>query len=103
EDGIRDKLVTGVQTCALPIFSFPRSSSVTEVAGATLIVETSMSASAARSSHNIADLSTFLAHGPVGVRRAILDQPAVQQSRISQIGRASCRERVEIAGGGVAR
>src|SRR5205823_7541689 len=24
EDGIRDKLVTGVQTCALPIFSLPR-------------------------------------------------------------------------------
>src|SRR2546425_7950816 len=23
EDGIRDKLVTGVQTCALPIFPFP--------------------------------------------------------------------------------
>src|SRR5205823_8051748 len=24
EDGIRDKLVTGVQTCALPIFAFGR-------------------------------------------------------------------------------
>src|SRR5205823_9550611 len=24
EDGIRDKLVTGVQTCALPIFNWPR-------------------------------------------------------------------------------
>src|SRR2546425_9437761 len=24
EDGIRDKLVTGVQTCALPIFPVPR-------------------------------------------------------------------------------
>src|SRR5687767_15900213 len=24
EDGIRDKLVTGIQTCALPIFMFPK-------------------------------------------------------------------------------
>src|SRR5205823_6763612 len=31
EDGIRDKLVTGVQTCALPIFSFTLPSRFTSI------------------------------------------------------------------------
>src|SRR2546421_7996175 len=34
EDGIRDLIVTGVQTCALPIFRFPAGSEIQEFAGA---------------------------------------------------------------------
>src|SRR5205823_9854243 len=32
EDGIRDKLVTGVQTCALPILPVPDSAALTDLA-----------------------------------------------------------------------
>src|SRR5687767_15800118 len=65
EAGIRDKLVTGVQTGALPIFDEAGEAGVT-------------------------------VHY-VGVGRARVDPlPDVFGSQRSKIGRASCRERVEI-------
>src|SRR5438552_9584558 len=85
EDGIRDDLVTGVQTCALPIY-------VTD--GRTL----------ARQNHTIA------AQQPLLLQVLPCEGPAVShvsadstRSRIRsatsrlgrKIGRASCRERVE--------
>src|SRR5207249_9053185 len=67
EDGIRDRNVTGVQTCALPIS------------------KTGGRAGSCRSA---------VMQGPV-------DGDVKRSSRISpKIGRASCRERVEIWGGG---
>src|SRR5204862_5319232 len=61
EDGIRDLYVTGVQTCALPIWPvLPRRGA-----------------------------------------RALVGEVPAGADRAGQIGRASCRERVEIAGGGV--
>src|SRR5437879_13344931 len=71
EDGIRDTSVTGVQTCALPIYLHkrPRLAVLTGV-------------------------SSFWRPDPVEIR----DRRQVRsRSGTSQIGRASCRERVEIA------
>src|SRR5690348_18365013 len=85
EDGIRDGRVTGVQTCALPILgtvanracaaSSHRSRETDQGAGATTFGDTD--------------------HG-VGRRKT---RP---QGRAREIGRASCRERGEIAGVAVA-
>src|SRR5437867_7183724 len=65
EDGIRDRTVTGVQTCALPIFL--RWAFVWPI-------------------NRFAEADSLLA--PPIVRRSVRD---------AQIGRASCRERVEIS------
>src|SRR5262249_57586657 len=65
EDGIRDWSVTGVQTCALPIF------------------------------HRIRPLGGR--HGQAHLARAELPRHAAKLAK--QIGRASCRERVQISGG----
>src|SRR2546421_4824656 len=79
EDGIRDLIVTGVQTCALPI---------SELTG-----------SARRSPHRgrpLRPLPAFLYRGHGGRRhdRAPPHRSTAEPRRASQIGRASCRERV---------
>src|SRR5205823_11980885 len=86
EDGIRDKLVTGVQTCALPI-------STAKNTIAPLILRMALAV-------------IFLYHGqqlivPEQTRygsnwmpKENAQHPAIQ---LAEIGRASCRERVEIA------
>src|SRR5207237_5191585 len=79
EDGIRDSSVTGVQTCALPISSY---------AGVQLIF--------------------FASKEPLNTAR-FWQEPEDEVAYtvfsalrgIPKIGRASCRERVEIAVGGV--
>src|SRR5690349_25128627 len=74
EDGIRDLYVTGVQTCALPIFLVEHLAIVR--AGEVPLVERA-----------------------VEVGDELLDRGAVREERAEdpdEIGRASCRERVEI-------
>src|SRR5687767_15182996 len=79
EDGIRDKLVTGVQTCALPILrsTRPRSSH------------------ARASSWRRARLAVT---PPDAVTQQTFSRPAARSvfatSTSTKIGRASCRERV---------
>src|SRR5439155_9002463 len=77
EDGIRDGHVTGVQTCALPIYRLG-----------------SDRAAAARSdprrSPNRSSPET----------RAASHRPTARATPATEIGRASCRERVEIPGDG---
>src|SRR5258708_4475338 len=65
EDGIRDDLVTGVQTCALPIFWL-----------APWVV------------------ATVLADAVLRMIRAVIDTGDRCVLRFKEIGRASCRERV---------
>src|SRR5947207_15744375 len=87
EDGIRDHCVTGVQTCALPIFN--------------KIEKTVL----AKPQKNAALVSS-----PMESEAEVGFQPTPENHEIyvsrwrrrseSEIGRASCRERVEIAGGG---
>src|SRR3989441_11420139 len=104
EDGIRDKLVTGVQTCALPIFLGRLR--VLEVAR-----EESPSGVRAGAAHDelalrpARDLAVTLVHHPrlelppgpaEGARRRLSRIVAVAEDPpgLGQIGRASCRERV---------
>src|SRR5207248_5739592 len=89
EDGIRDRTVTGVQTCALPILR-------QELAGC-----------CATDAHTYlgqwpADFPVILGHENVGIVEAIGSGGAVDflgralrvgDRIIAQIGRASCRER----------
>ena len=63
EDGIRDTSVTGVQTCALPIFL-------------------------------ICDQILEGRSDPTGIGKTIVIVSDRRQSKVIQIGRASCRERV---------
>src|SRR5437773_7839179 len=86
EDGIRDRDVTGVQTCALPIL--PRRT-VRELC--LWLGDRQRFLGAQRSARSAGPLRGADA-GPGGRRRG---GPAARQ-----IGRASCRERVEVSGGG---
>src|SRR5207247_3626771 len=85
EDGIRDPLVTGVQTCALPISARPTAS-----------------ASPSRSRTCRSCPCTF--RRTSAAPRSGTWSSAVRRSGISasppEIGRASCRERGEGGGGG---
>src|SRR2546430_10450501 len=81
EDGIRDLTVTGVQTCALPIFGYQYSPEI--------FTDTEL------------DFALEVCEGVMDVwqpeegREIILNLPAtVERSTPSKIGRASCRERV---------
>src|SRR5699024_11818143 len=89
EDGIRDRNVTGVQTCALPISSaetfFRVDSSLRSFFGATYSGSVSM--------------GKIVGAAP----KASFDSPDTCRAicaLTTEIGRASCRERVWIAGGG---
>src|SRR5205807_7734232 len=89
EDGIRDYKVTGVQTCALPILRRVR----------------------ARADERVRDLgrvplrldrATHFRDGPVEIGRERADEVRLQLVEVDlddEIGRASCRERVEMWGG----
>src|SRR5687767_15930031 len=78
EDGIRDKLVTGVQTCALPI-SAPRSRRPAAVPAPRR---------PARARTDSAPPA-----GPAPPRCTGKDRPRA----LAEIGRASCRERVKMS------
>src|SRR5205823_8287838 len=80
KDGIRDKLVTGVQTCALPI-----SASVSGRDPEALDEE------AAQVRRQCAEVAEVLDSD-----RQTLTEAAQERQRLEEIGRASCREREEI-------
>src|SRR5260370_8111224 len=81
EDGIRDSSVTGVQTCALPIYSLTDRNQVqpgdenANPSGKELRIEDDVRSLRNRSKHQV-------------------DHPLQQQWIAIKIGRASCRERV---------
>src|SRR5688500_19468983 len=77
EDGIRDYKVTGVQTCALPIFVHARRIDV----------------------RRRADVHVPRVHLAGDLAEDVVEVRAVGDE---QIGRASCRERGEMLGGEVA-
>src|SRR5438105_11205769 len=76
EDGIRDPLVTGVQTCALPIY--PRF----------------CISRAGRASRRRTD-DSLVAWERSNARHVTLSSAAKRPCAPAEIGRASCRERVE--------
>src|SRR5690349_25174571 len=75
EDGIRDLYVTGVQTCALPIYHPGDGGAEPDADAATVDVQRALRARSRREP---------------GERRR-------ERARGAEIGRASCRERVEIS------
>src|SRR5207244_10188683 len=93
-DGIRDDLVTGVQTCALPIYNFSWGHTREQISGMLLVVRET--AAASRKSPCVVSAS----HS--GMRFAS-GHPCMQSGfghwmqRLAwartEIGRASCRER----------
>src|SRR2546428_1229112 len=84
EDGIRDLIVTGVQTCALPIFSAKSVDFSCESPG---IMANVLSGGTARSVGSLGPLD-------VGFGSAVgYGNPGPHRDSRCQIGRASCRER----------
>src|SRR5699024_11680559 len=82
EDGIRDRNVTGVQTCALPIFVFEQLRGDVDRITAACFPQ-------------ITDVVFQRVDGQPRLR-------AVVAVHADKIGRASCRERVEMSVGGAA-
>src|SRR5207244_9828786 len=82
EDGIRDDLVTGVQTCALPICMAYR-----QVLSASRFESQAVGF--------VGGLRPW--HG-VDALPGLLSRLIERHATLRQIGRASCRERVEISG-----
>src|SRR5690606_39595560 len=93
EDGIRDFHVTGVQTCALPIYQSVYEGEEVELDGS--------------QSYSTYGDHTFSWTAPEGIElssdfdsRPTFTAPQVDADSmlVFKIGRASCRERVEITG-----
>src|SRR5256886_10850786 len=82
EDGIRDLTVTGVQTCALPIYAAIRQlPGIGPVPGAVIVAE-------------IGDVSRFGKPGQLCSWAGLTPRHHESGTRvIREIGRASCRER----------
>src|SRR5205823_6815243 len=99
EDGIRDKLVTGVQTCALPIsLSTPAPASVAKMPASVTVAAGATSASFTITTSPVTsqfnmNINADLAGSP-GQQTLLLITPG------GEIGRASCRERGWMSGVG---
>src|SRR5207244_9784489 len=91
EDGIRDDLVTGVQTCALPILDV-------RLALAEKVEVRSMDD---HDSLHIRDLVRTLRTTAPGTVWPISAWPMRRGMTQAKIGRASCRERVAVRGAAV--
>src|SRR5207244_4656150 len=100
EDGIRDDLVTGVQTCALPIsqIAAPERASTARAANHS---QRSGTVRCGWAAFTVGIVSALLGRGGGRVSpRATSGDEAIVNDHSKEIGRASCRERVERAGGG---
>src|SRR5699024_11470491 len=98
-DGIRDRNVTGVQTCALPIFVpeaigtiFTYAFSGEAVAGGTVGAVIRFGVARGLFSNEAG-----LGSAPIAAAAAKTDLPG-RQALVSKIGRASCRESEEDEG-----
>src|SRR5207244_8465847 len=92
EDGIRDDLVTGVQTCALPISPLPASRAPTAAA----YVPAAIVVPRLASSRNVPRAPAARRSVRGWTARPTADgSPLTVSSTAPKIGRASCRERGE--------
>src|SRR5690606_40129344 len=101
EDGIRDFHVTGVQTCALPILDEGRPRFETDREERDALAARLF---AAFTAGDVDGLRELLAADVELVSDAGGKAPALPRAVVGadKIGRASCRERVEMSVGGVA-
>src|SRR5207244_10596092 len=95
EDGIRDDLVTGVQTCALPIWARSRRDMANQSRRLPKRCRRKESCPASKSSCEAPPLFQEPLTPPAS-RPWLLEQPLPAPP--GQIGRASCRETLEIRG-----
>src|SRR5205823_11431008 len=100
EDGIRDKLVTGVQTCALPIWAIlvVYLGMVLSIVGIGLLIVPPIVSGVNNLTHNLPGYVEDLRKNKT-IRR--YDEKYHIVDKLQKIGRASCRERVEITEGAV--
>src|SRR5207244_8592477 len=93
EDGIRDDLVTGVQTCALPILVLEAEAALASPIGQCL--DTAMEQITAAVEHDLLDtrLDGALGNELADLTGCSLVGPLLAGTAEAQIGRASCRER----------
>src|SRR5207248_8109493 len=98
EDGIRDRTVTGVQTCALPIFSHPTPGlvSITGSTRAGMEVAVAASADLKRTHLELGGKAPVVIFDDADLAAAA---EAIAVAGYFKIGRASCRERVQRGGG----
>src|SRR5205085_4231639 len=93
EDGIRDLTVTGVQTCALPIWSVPRASStrgsVARLRSPTCCRRQQSATPSSRRKRRPGLEAIILAGGKA-------ERLGDAAAGLPKIGRASCRERGEV-------
>src|SRR5262249_57135138 len=96
--GIRDWSVTGVQTCALPIFPILIKNSRSPASF--FSAPHSLKTNPARAARRRARPRRFPHRHLVRVTRTrylvLLVRPTIANKTLAKIGRASCRERVEI-------
>src|SRR5206468_4879547 len=97
EDGIRDLIVTGVQTCALPISTLSSSPTVPAKAAASIHFFAAPQVGLGLA----CSTGAFSPSGnPLGRRTHGITKTSKNGVKLAiEIGRASCRERVEIAEG----
>src|SRR5207248_6340801 len=86
EDGIRDRTVTGVQTCALPISTASRS------------VLLSLFQARDELEIKIEERTAKLSRANEELQTEIIERKSAEE-KLREIGRASCREREEEGGG----
>src|SRR5699024_11304720 len=96
EDGIRDRNVTGVQTCALPIcnaaIGFPKPAAYMNLSGKPI--------AALLKFYNIPIANLIVIHDELDINfGALRIKRGGGEGGHNEIGRASCRERVWIGGG----
>src|SRR5204863_5606000 len=96
EDGIRDLYVTGVQTCALPIYRRHRPCSKHPASTNT---GPSLGRRRVLRAGSMAPVVMTVASRPVLGGPACQSPSGTLSGNLSQIGRASCRESVESASG----
>src|SRR5207244_9717013 len=100
---IRDDLVTGVQTCALPIFLTDLLAFIFTAIAAVVILTTGFIRADAIASLIVAAIMFRAAYGLLRDSGRVLLEAApegMSVTEIGEIGRAACRDRVEVWGGG---
>src|SRR5699024_11454783 len=97
EDGIRDRNVTGVQTCALPISSLDEQLEEAEEVNGVLVDVDGVETVAITIGSG--DDMMSLASSEDSISYSLTTDEDGDQDKI-EIGRASCRERGEMSGGG---
>src|SRR5438067_2905467 len=99
EDGIRDRNVTGVQTCALPICASSRATSLSPTTVTAVVVAVVGDKEVARLEARI-PVRDPGGPTPADPSSVAVAPPTLAEDRVvKKIGRASCRGRVEAWGG----